>query len=211
LPIFSKTVKRHDFKDMAQVQTSGGGEAALVKAAQAGDENALRELIGQYQDTVYGFAFKVCRNQQDAEDTLQEAFLNILKSLPTFNFQSSFSTWVYRIVSNSCLMKFRKEKRERWESFEDIDRPEERIQDSYNKWPEDAEQKLLTEELKKQMDEAIIELPPLYRLAFVLKDLEGLKVEEVADALKISVPAAKARIRRARLFLRDKLEPYVEA
>lgn len=196
---------------MVQVQTSsdGTGEAALVKAAQEGDEHALRELVGQYQDTVYGFAFKVCRNQQDAEDTLQEAFLNILKSLPSFNFQSSFSTWVYRVVSNSCLMKFRKEKRDRWESFDDIDRPEERIQDSYSRWPEDAEQQLLTEELKKQMDKAIVELPPLYRLAFVLKDLEGLKVEEVAEALKISVPAAKARIRRARLYLRDKLEPYM--
>lgn len=196
---------------MTQVHRTGNGqrEAVLVKAAQEGDKQALRELVGKYQDTVYGFAFKVCRNQQDAEDTLQEAFLNILKSLPSFNFQSSFSTWIYRIVSNSCLMKFRKEKRDRWESFEDIDRPEERIQDNYSKWPEDAEQKLLTDELKKQMDEAILELPPLYRLAFVLKDLEGLKVEEVAKALKISVPATKARIRRARLFLRDKLEPYV--
>lgn len=198
---------------MTQTDTNGNNqnETALVKAAQEGDEQALRDLVRKYQSTVYGFAFKVCRNQQDAEDTLQEAFLNILKSLPSFNFQSSFSTWIYRIVSNSCLMKFRKEKRDRWESFDEIDRPEERIKESYNKWPEDAEQKLLTEELKKEMDDAIIDLPPLYRLAFVLKDLEGLKTDEVAKALKISVPATKARIRRARLYLRDKLEPYVEA
>ncbi|MFQ5709837.1 MAG: sigma factor-like helix-turn-helix DNA-binding protein [bacterium] len=60
------------------------------------------------------------------------------------------------------------------------------------------------------MDQAILELPSIYRIVFVLKDLEGLKIEEVAETLNISIPAAKARLRRARLFLRDKLEPYVE-
>jgi RNA polymerase sigma-70 factor (ECF subfamily) len=169
----------------------------------------LRELVKRYEETVYGFAFKVCRNEDDAEDTLQEAFLNILKSLKSFNFKSSFSTWIYRVVSNSCLMKFRKEKRERWESFEEMDRPEERIKDTYTKWPDTPAEQLLSEELRAQMDLAIVELPPIYRLAFVLKDLEGLKIEEVAKTLEISVPAAKARIRRARLFLRDKLETYV--
>ncbi len=186
------------------------GDFALVKSAMAGDAGALQELVQKYEETVFGFAFKVCRSQDDAEDTLQEAFLNILKSLKTFNFKSSFSTWIYRIVSNSCLMKFRKEKRERWESFERMDKPEERIQDTYTKWPDSPVEQILTKELKSQMDQAILELPPIYRLVFVLKDIEGLKIEEVAKTLKISIPATKARLRRARLFLRDKLEPYVK-
>ncbi|MFQ5708843.1 MAG: RNA polymerase sigma factor [bacterium] len=183
----------------------------MVQAAQAGDQLALRELVQKYSDTVYGFAFKVCRNQEDAEDTLQEAFFNILKSLKSFNYKSSFSTWVYRIVSNSCLMKFRKDKRERWESFEEMERPEERIKDSYTRWPDTPMEEILNEELKSAMDQAILDLPPIYRLVFVLKDLEGLKIEEVARSLNISVPAAKARLRRARLFLRERLEPYLEA
>ncbi|MCH7756222.1 RNA polymerase sigma factor [candidate division KSB1 bacterium] len=183
---------------------------ALVKAAQAGDPIAVQELVNKYEETVYGFSFKVCRNQDDAEDTLQESFLNILKSLKSFNFESNFSTWVYRIVSNSCLMKFRKEKRDRWESFDELDKPEDRIKESYSKWSDTPLEQILTKELKEQMDQAILDLPPIYRLPFVLKDLEGLKIEEVAEALKISVPAAKARLRRARLFLRDKLEPYME-
>jgi len=186
------------------------GEFELVQAAQNGDQNALRELVKKYEETVYGFSFKVCRNEDDAEDTLQDAFLNILKSLKSFNFKSSFSTWIYRIVANSCMMKFRKEKRERWESFEELDRPEDRIQDSYTRWPDTPVQEMLNTELKEIMDKAITDLPPMYRLAFVLKDLEGLKVEQVAEALEISVPAAKQRIRRARLFLRDKLEIYME-
>ncbi len=190
--------------------STSDAEFELVRAAQEGNKMALRQLVQKYEDTVYGFAFKVCRNQDDAEDTLQEAFLNILKSLKSFNFKSSFSTWIYRIVSNSCLMKFRKEKRERWESFEELDRPEERIQDNYTRWPDTPAEQILTKELKEQMDQAILDLPPIYRLAFVLKDLEGLKIEEVAQTLNISVPAAKARLRRARLFLRNRLEPYVE-
>lgn len=185
-------------------------EFSLIKAAQGGDQTALRQLVEKYEQTVNGFSFKVCRNGEDAEDTLQEAFLNILKSLKSFNFQSSFSTWIYRIVSNSCLMKFRKEKRERWESFEALDRPEDRIQENYTKWPDTPIDEVLTDELKHEMDEAILDLPPIYRLPFVMKDLEGLKIDEVAEALQISVPAAKARLRRARLFLRDKLEPYME-
>jgi len=186
-------------------------EDELIKAAQAGDESALRQLVQNYEQTVFGFAFKVCRNEDDAEDTLQEAFLNILKALKTFNFKSNFSTWLYRIVSNSCLMKWRKEKRERWESFERLDNPEERVRDSYTHWPDSPSEELLTSELKQEMDQAILDLPPIYRLAFVMKDLEGLKIEEVAEALEVSVPAAKARLRRARLYLRDRLEPYVRA
>ncbi len=186
-------------------------ENQLIRAAQAGDQQALRELVEQYSDTVYKFAFKVCRSEDDAEDTLQDAFLNILKALKTFNHRSNFSTWVYRIVSNSCLMKWRKEKRERWESFERLDNPEERIQDSYTHWPDSPAEALLSNELQEKMDEAILDLPPIYRLAFVMKDLEGLKMEQVAQALEISLPAAKARLRRARLFLRDRLEPYVQS
>lgn len=182
---------------------------ALIKAAQEGDQKALRELVQKYEGTIYNFAFKVCRNEDDAEDTLQEAFLNILSALKTFNHKSNFSTWIYRIVSNSCLMKWRKEKRDRWESFEELDSPEDRIQENYTRWPDSPVQQLLDKELREQMDKAILDLPPKYRLAFVLKDMENLKVEQVAGSLDISVPAAKARIRRARLFLRDKLEPLM--
>ncbi len=182
----------------------------LIKAAQAGDQNALRKLVSLYEQTVYHFAYKVCRSEDAAEDTLQDAFLNILKALNTFNFKSNFSTWVYRIVSNSCMMKWRREKRERWESFEQLDNPEERIQDGYTRWPDSPSEEILNAELRDQMDEAILALPAIYRLAFVLKDLEGLKIEEVAESLDITVPAAKARVRRARLFLRDRLGNYME-
>lgn len=197
-------------RELVSTSLFKNSDFALVKAAQAGDPIAVQELVNKYEETVYGFSFKVCRNQDDAEDTLQESFLNILKSLKSFNFKSNFSTWVYRIVSNSCLMKFRKEKRDRWESFDELDKPEDRIKESYSKWSDTPLEQILTVELKEQMDQAILDLPPIYRLPFVLKDLEGLKIEEVAEALKISVPAAKARLRRARLFLRDKLEPYME-
>jgi len=185
-------------------------EMELIKAAQAGDQNALRKLVSLYEQTVYHFAYKVCRSEDAAEDTLQDAFLNILKALNTFNFKSNFSTWVYRIVSNSCMMKWRREKRERWESFEQLDNPEERIQDGYTRWPDSPSEEILNAELRDQMDEAILALPAIYRLAFVLKDLEGLKIEEVAESLDITVPAAKARVRRARLFLRDRLGNYME-
>jgi RNA polymerase sigma-70 factor (ECF subfamily) len=195
--------------DVEKAAPSNSAETVLVKSAQSGDRQALQELVTRYQDTVFGFAFKVCRNEDDAEDTLQEAFYKILKALPSFNFQSTFSTWIYRIVSNSCLMKWRKEKRERWESFEALENPEDWVQDEYTRWPDTPVERLLSTELKELMDRAVLDLPPIYRLAFVLKDLEGLKIDDVAQALNISVPAAKARLRRARLFLRERLDPYM--
>ncbi len=189
--------------------SNNNDEHVLVQAAQRGDRTALRNLVAKYESTVFNFAFKVCRNAEDAEDTLQEAFLNILGALKSFNFDSSFSTWVYRIVSNSCLMKWRKEKRDRWESFEQLDNPEARLRENYRAWPDSPSEALLNSELREEMNRAILALPPIYRLVFVLKDLEGLKIEEVAKSLEISIPAAKARLRRARLYLRDRLEPFV--
>lgn len=202
------TLKEMEAKT-TNIQSSDNGDFALVKAAQKGETKALQTLVKKYEETVYRFSFKVCRNENDAQDTQQEAFLNILKSLKSFSFKSNFSTWIYRIVSNSCLMKFRKEKRDRMESFEEFDTMEDRVQETYKEWDYTPADQLLSEELKDQMDKAILALPPIYRLVFVLKDLEGLKIEEIAQSLEISVAATKARLRRARLFLRDKLEPYM--
>jgi len=193
-----------------QVAQKVGDELSMIKAAQAGDKDALRELVEKYGKTVYGFSYRVCRNEEAAEDTLQEAFLSILKSLQSFDFKSSFSTWIYRVVSNSCLMKFRKEKRDRWTSFETMAATQENLPTDFNAWPDSPLDVVSANELKVAMDEAILNLPPTYRLAFVLKDLEGLKIEEVAASLEISIPAAKARIRRARLFLREELQHFME-
>jgi len=194
----------------AEKNLQQNSETALVKSAQAGDQKALQELVKIYGETIYGFSFKVCGNSDDAEDTRQEAYLNIFKSLNSFNFKSNFSTWIYRIVSNSCMMKFRKEKRRRWESFEQLNDLDENVSDSFPKSMDTPVADVLSDELREQMNQAILDLPPIYRLTFILKDLEGLKIEEVAESLDISVTAAKARLRRARLFMRTRLKPYME-
>ena len=96
-------------------------EKILIEKAQAGDKNALRELVKLYEQTVFNFSFKICRNKERAENTMQETFLSLLKNLKQFKGDSKLSTWLYTVVSNHCLMAARSESKRTFESLEDED------------------------------------------------------------------------------------------
>jgi RNA polymerase sigma-70 factor (ECF subfamily) len=188
-----------------------GDDAAVIASAKAGDEKAFRELVRRYQDTVYRFAFNVCRNQENAAETLQTTFINVYRKLNSFDGRSKFSTWLYSIVTNNCLMHRRSEASRKHElSFDDPMIEAETsslVNESASVSPLSA---LLGGELKEVFDKAILKLPVDYRIVFVMRDLEDMPASEVAKALNISVPAVKSRLFRARDFLRKELRPYVE-
>lgn len=186
-------------------------EVTIIERAKAGDEKAFRDLVHRYEDTVYRFAFNVCRNEEMATDTLQNTFINVYNKLDTFDGRSKFSTWLYSIVTNNCLMKRRSNRAHDKElSLED----EKILHDAETSLLSARETSpmgsLLNEELKHIFDEAIKKLPVDYRIVFVMRDIEDMSAAEVSKILGISVAAVKSRLFRAREFLRKVLEPYVE-
>jgi RNA polymerase sigma-70 factor, ECF subfamily len=189
-------------------------ETQLIAAARSGDHRAFTDLVKKYEETVYRFSFKVCRDERKAAETLQDTFINVYRKLSSFDGKSKFSTWLFTIVTNNCLMKNRRRKLSELEeplSMYD-EPPDERGTGHRNpvaRWDETPADLLLDSELKEELDRAIQKLPVEYRSVFVLRDVEGHSTEETARALGITVEAAKSRLRRARAFLRDRLHNYM--
>lgn len=182
----------------------------LINRAKSGDERAFTELVRRYEDVVYSFSYKVCRDKQKATETLQDTFVNVYKKLPSFKGGSKFSTWLYSIVANNCLMKHRKRKLDEiWVSY-DEPKDEDYTSIDFPALDKSPAELLMDKELQEKLDRAILMLPPDYRIVFILRDVEGHSNEETAKILKLSVPAVKSRLRRARIFLRDELNKYFQ-
>lgn len=188
----------------------------LITAAKRGDRRAFAALVKRYEETVYRFAFKICRNREKAEEAFQDTFINVFRKLSTFDGRSKFSTWLYTIVTRNCLMKRRKRRiHEHEEPLEILDHPpttaDGHFAQQIDNWPETPSEIVLDKELRGVLDQAIQKLPEEYRVVFVLRDVEEKSNEETAGILHISVEATKSRLRRARAFLRNELTPYMAA
>jgi len=188
-------------------------DQVLVQKAQAGDFRAFQDLVNRYEGKVYRLAMRMLRNQQDAEDALQETFLQVYRGLKNFEGRSSFSTWLFRLATNVCLMKIRHRGTEPSQLLpleEYLPQHEEGQHPPIQDWPDLPDEILLNKESREKMMEALEKLPPEYRAVFVLRDLEGLSNAQTAEAMGISVPAVKSRLHRARLALRGLLSAYFE-
>ncbi len=189
----------------------------LISRAKKGDEAAFTQLVRTYEDLVYKFAMKLCRDQDKAEEAFQDTFVNVFKRLGQFDGRSKFSSWLYTIVSNNCLMKLRRSKLAR--SSVSLDsrgsskpHPHEDHADGEQTvppWKETPLDDVLRGELRETLDEAITRLPATYRAVFLLRDIEDRSARETAKIQKIAVPAVKSRLHRARAFLRDELSTYM--
>ena len=186
---------------------SGLPEQKLVELLRGGEETAFEALLKRYQGKIYRLALSVTKRHEDAEEVLQDVFLNVYRKIASFDGRSAFGTWLYRICVNTALMKLRG----RDPAHESIDeylpqfaggRHARMIAD----WSEGADEVILRKERAQIVRRAIETLPPEYRVVLVLRDLEGLSNGEVAEVLGTSVPTVKARLHRARLALRGRLE-----
>jgi RNA polymerase sigma-70 factor (ECF subfamily) len=199
-------VKRHEFTPLSDDE--------VIRTAAGGDHAAFTELVRRYEQTVYRFSLKLCRDPRTAEEVLQDTFINVFRKLRSFDGKSKFSTWLYAIVANNCLMKRRKRKLEELEEpLELLDTPltdgEGRYAHQIARWEETPADLMLNKELRTVLDAAILKLPDLYRAVFVLRDVEGKTTEETGEILGVSQEAVKSRLRRARSFLREQLDPYM--
>lgn len=188
-------------------------DAALIARIKKGDERAFTLLVRRYEQTVWGFAYKLCRDKEKAEESFQDTFVNVYRKLGQFDGRSKFSTWLYTIVANNCLMKRRRRKLEdlleSYDEAPDTDDPS--VHDQLASWDDTPAERLLQGELKETLDAAIRKLPDDYRIVFVLRDLEQRTAEETAAITGLSVPAVKSRLRRSRIFLREQLHGFMKA
>lgn len=200
---------------MSSQKDSFGAESdmALFKAAQRGDDAAFEMIVRSFRERVYRLVFGMTKHETDAEEVVQDTFLNLFRSLPLFRADSSPSTWVYRIAANSALMRLRTKRRKPLVSVEDVSLTQrdpalgESIQ-TPGSWVRDPVHKALDRELREHIFDAIDELPQKYRMVLLLRDVEGLSNEEVAETLGLTVPTVKSRLHRSRLHVRDKVDEY---
>lgn len=188
-------------------------DTELVEAINAGRHDLFQELVKRYENRLYNFGLRMCGDTRDAEDMVQETFLNVFKYLKDFRYETKFKNWLYRIAASICIKKRRKSKfapdrelsLEEFLPKEDIPAPGE-----IPKWAQAPLEKVLNEELSKMLQEAIISLPKKYRVVVILRDLERFSTAETAQILNIGESNVKVRLHRARLYLRDRLKGYFE-
>jgi RNA polymerase sigma-70 factor (ECF subfamily) len=170
---------------------------------------AYDQLVRQYERRVFRIAQNITQNREDAEDVVQDAFLKAYKNINRFQGNSKFYTWLVRIAVNEALMKLRKRRTSRVVSMDDEVQTEEgAIPREFADWSPNPEQMYGREELSEILNKTVQGLPPAFRTVFTLRDVDGLSTEETAEALKLSVPAVKSRLLRARLQLRERLAKY---
>jgi RNA polymerase sigma-70 factor (ECF subfamily) len=190
-------------------------ETQLVQAAQSGDFEAFSTLIGQHKDRIYGLARKLSGNAEDADDIVQETFLKAIDNIDKFRLEASFGTWLHSIALNEARALFAKRKQTDLRPLEEYLPAGHGISDARSESPRlfdwhDPHKALEDDELRRITDEAIQSLPYIYREAFLLRYIEEMSVKEIAEQIGESEAAAKSRILRARLALRDFLSKRFE-
>jgi RNA polymerase sigma-70 factor, ECF subfamily len=184
-------------------------ETELLDRARRGEAAALDELLARHQALIYRFGMQMCRDPEDAKDVLQETLLAMARGIRDFRGASSLSTWLYTIARSFCIKKRRRralEPNRHCALDGDAAAAVEAVPDSA-KTPDEA---LSSARVTRALDEAIAALPPLYREALVLRDVEGLTAPEVAEVLGVSERAVKSRLHRARLAVRAHVAPLLD-
>jgi RNA polymerase sigma-70 factor (ECF subfamily) len=187
-------------------------DVALVHAVKSGDVEAFGELVNRYDRQLFRVAQHITHNREDAQDAVQEAFLKAFENLAAFEEKAKFSTWLVRIVINQSLMKLRKQRTANVVSVdEDFNNPEhDAMPLEIADWSANPEKDYKATELREILTKALEGLSRSLRIVFVLRDMEGLSVEETARVLDLSIAAVKTRLLRARLELRGRLTRYFE-
>jgi RNA polymerase sigma-70 factor, ECF subfamily len=193
---------------------SGADEPQLVAQARQGSRAAVEALVDRYQARVFRLAQNITANYQDAEEVVQSAFAKAFGSLATFRGESRFYTWLLRITINEALLKIRGRRLPEVSEASIDDDSEDcnhRTPWQLADWSPSPEQIYSQEELRRILETSIGGLAPAYRVVFQLRDVDGLSTEETAHALDLPITTVKTRLRRARLQLRDLLDPYFRA
>ena len=186
-----------------------GGDTDLVHASKNGDAAAFEQLVKRYDRKLLRIAQSVTHNREDSQDAVQEAFLKAYQHLADFREACQFSTWLIRITVNQALMKLRKQRGAKEMSLdEDFGDEGDILPKEVTDWAPNPEQLCWASELRDILFKALDELRPISRMVFILRDVEGLTIDQTAVVLNMSQTAVKARLWRARLQLREALSKH---
>lgn len=178
----------------------------LVEKARKGDMSAFEQLILNHEKIVYNVALRMFNNIEDAKDIAQEVFIKAFRSIENFDGRSSFSTWIYRIAMNTCIDETRKRKGKASVSLE------EEMSDEDGSWKQQyaddgdtPEESMLRQEGQHEIMRALERISPDHKLVIILRDIQGLSYDEIAEITDLTLGTVKSRISRARLQLKQEL------
>ncbi len=190
--------------------TQDDNDQELVRRVQAGDQSAFNVLVLKYQHRVLKLVSRFVNDATEAEDVAQEAFLKAYRALPSFRGDSAFYTWLYRIAINTAKNALVAHKRRPVDFDLDLQDPEQFERQARLKEADTPEAVLLTDEIRDVVEKAMAQLPEDLRTAIVLRELEGLSYEEIAEAMDCPVGTVRSRIFRAREAIDKKLKPLLD-
>ncbi|MBI2815884.1 MAG: sigma-70 family RNA polymerase sigma factor [Acidobacteria bacterium] len=198
------------------VETTPGGEPdekSRIRSLQAGSEEAFDSLIAEYTAPVFRLAYRILNDRADAADAVQEVFLKVFRNIGEFQGDSSLKTWIYRITVNTAANQNRWWRRHKEQEYS-LDAPQPGDNDSYFVPVDQAQnpfESLLSRETQEMVRTAMASLPDCFRTVLVLREMESLSYEEIAEILHISLGTVKSRLARARQALKSELESLIES
>jgi RNA polymerase sigma-70 factor (ECF subfamily) len=203
--------------DLAGAIRARPEEVSVVTELKAGSEEAYAWLISQFHQPVYSLVYRILNDSADAADTTQEVFLKVFRGIHRFNGESSLKTWIYRIAvheaSNHRRWWFRHKSREL--TMEPLDSGDSRddhapaLKDTLVDVSDSPDESIAHEELRARVEQELQQVPEPYRTTVILRDIEELSYEEVADVMQTSLGTVKSRLMRGREALRKRLEPFI--
>ena len=188
-------------------------DAGVVEALRRGDPAAADQLVEHYGDRVYRLAVRITGMSQDAEEAAQDALLTAARGIHMFKGESAFGSWIDRLAAAAAYQKLRTRRRKAEEIALDDVLPaldcDGRHFEPMDDWSGRVDERGVQAELRQALTNAIDALPPDYRTALVLHDVEGVSNSDIAEALGIGLPAVKVRVHRSRLFVRKRLSEHL--
>jgi len=193
----------------------GSAEKQLVERIRAGDQDAIAELSAGYGSRIFQLAFRHTRNREDAEKVTQDVLLKVCRNIDAFRGDSALSSWIYRITFNTAMSRLRTTRARSLEvsadpapahlgGAADISPAPRDVAD----WSALADDEIMRAQLRQRLIKALRELPTIYRLPVLLRDVQGLSTEEASAVLRVKDQTLKSRLHRGRLILRDQLSEF---
>lgn len=182
----------------SKLDYSSASDNELVEAAKSGDMAAFEELVARHRDKIYARAFSMMRNEDEALDLSQEAWVKSWQRLQQFHGESSFGTWMTRIVINLCLDQLRRRKRQRTESIEEMDEESGGVERQMPVVNVNPTERLERGELRKRIDHALSQLSNEHRTVLVLHEFEEMEYKEIAKTMQCSIGTVMSRLFYAR-------------
>ena len=202
--------------DLASAIGARSQEAAIVAELKAGSEAAYAWLIGEFQQPVYGLVYRVVNDPADAADTTQDVFLKVFRGMKHFHGESSLKTWIYRIALHEAANRrrwwFRHKAKETSIEPSESEMPspgESALQIALTDPSESPFDNVAHHEVQERVERELRKVPEPYRTTLILRDLEEMSYEEIAEVLQVSLGTVKSRLTRGREALRQRLSPYV--